>query len=162
MIEEVRENATKVSTGVVSELQHIERVYKITQRNEVDLGLPMEVLTKLQEAGFTWLVKPDFIQKFKYAASINKALPSVKAFLYVGDFPDHALNNIEKAKDAGIQHFSIHSTQPFPSTFIKTDPVIIGWFKNPEIWQRSEIFTTNCRYLGVVVAIWDADKEIVL
>lgn len=65
---------------------------------------------------------------------------------YVGDIPDFALDNVEKIKNiSNLRNFTIHSMQPMPVEFVKIDPVMICWITEK---------------IGVVVAIWDGEKEI--
>lgn len=67
---------------------------------------------------------------------------------YVGDIPDFVLDNMEKS---GLSEFTVHSMLPLPvketQVLSKTDPVMIGWINDQ---------------LGVVIGMWDYDKEISL
>jgi hypothetical protein len=80
---------------------------------------------------------------------------------YVGDIPEFALDRIEQilAKDNKIG-FTIHSNQPLPVKLVKIDPVLIAWTNCPGIYTDLNDKTSIGVGIGIVVAIWDMDKEI--
>lgn len=71
-----------------------------------------------------------------------------KVINYVGDIPDKVIDNLEKAKECDVSKFMVYSCQPLPTeeVLVKVDPVMIGWLDDKET--------------GVVIGIWDRDKEI--
>ena len=136
------------------------------------------VAKKLAEADLVWKVDRSFVMGIKYAAAI-KGLELVRyvksgrwhgqAFKYVGDIPEFALDNMDAAVKAGVRHFTVHSSQPLPvkKTSIslpRTDPVLIGWTENPDIRVAKDgtIRRMSRNVEGVVVAVWDGDREEIL
>lgn len=73
-----------------------------------------------------------------------------KTIDYIGDIPDFVLANLDKAKECGLKDFKIYSCEPLPvkqQLLLKVDPVMIGWINDD---------------IGVVVGIWDRDKEVTI
>ena len=79
-------------------------------------------------------------------AFVEEAFGSSKSINYIGDIPEYILDNMDKVRPF-VQKFTIHSMQPLPteSIYAKVDPVMIAWIDDE---------------IGVVVGIWDGDKEI--
>jgi hypothetical protein len=71
-----------------------------------------------------------------------------KVINYVGNIPETVLDRIDLAKQLGVKEFMVYSCEPLPTEeiLVKTDPVMIGWLDDNET--------------GVVIGIWDRDKEI--
>lgn len=164
--------------------EHLTRLSKVTGRTHIITGeLSVDTKMRLHEAGFLWLVGHEFVRKFKYAASvknhgINRSpvykchdYASLDHYLYSGDIPDFALDRCEEAIKSGIEYLTIHSNEPFPVEIVNCDPVIIGWASNPCIAksrntlsgsQYGQWRTLSRHEEGVVVAVWDYDKEITI
>lgn len=143
-------------------------------RLEALLGIrrPM-VWPKWLKAGFTLTVDTNIIRRFKYAASIHGrpcVIQGGDAILYRGDIPDFAIDRIAQIID--IHHsdvkVSIHSNLPLPirleSAYVKIDPVVIAWIDHSITIHRRVFggFKADRETLGVIVAMWDMDKEITL
>ena len=135
-------------------------------------------LHSLAQLGFRMVVNARFARKFKYHAILrggpivgklkNAAVRGddcTEAYYYVGDVPETALDRIEQFKYGPI---TVHSMSPLPLKITKflprVDPVAIGWIEYPEFiktafgWKtRSPGGKGGC---GVVLAIWDGEKEI--
>lgn len=72
-----------------------------------------------------------------------------KAIDYIGDIPDSVMDKVDEAiGQCGIMNYMIYSCDPLPTKEVltKVDPVMIGWLDDNET--------------GVVIGIWDRDKEI--
>jgi hypothetical protein len=92
-----------------------------------------------------------FLSGFISMLAISIGLtPSVVEVNYVGDIPEYVLDNMDKAKECDIDTFRVYSAQPLPTeeVLVKTDPVMIGWLDD--------------RKTGVIIGIWDRDKEITI
>lgn len=130
---------------------------------------------KLAEAGFIWFITLEKVLRFKYHACVRGGVKvSSLEERYVGDIPDFALSNAQKAIDLGIKFITIHSMQEMPVVRAKTDPLMVGWYGMPcfnegrrEI-KTGEKYFTGREYIscliqrGFVIAIWDGDKELEL
>jgi hypothetical protein len=153
---------------------HRQKLAQITKR--FDLAYPsLKLIDELKENDFMWFVNGDkFVKRFKYAACVctnyeNRGGSNYNCVIddnfdrpwYVGDIPDFALNRIAKAKDIGLEFFTIHSNQPLPTKFIISDPVIVGWRYDPRITLSKEkrIWETQESAIGVVVALWNDEGE---
>jgi hypothetical protein len=135
-----------------------------------------KVLQALAKAHMVWKVDKRFVLGIRYVAAVKtpdmvtytRYYRSVTSFKYVGDIPDFALDNMEKAKKAGIKHFTIHSNLPLPvkraEKMLKSDPIMIGWTENPTIKvdATGSIKRMSRNIEGVVIAVWDGDKETAL
>lgn len=132
----------------------------------------------MRKAGFTWVVTPSLITRFKYAATVIRQCPNSpvsgcgplmqspvsmedgKGIQYAGDVPDDVLPRMKLAMDSGVSCFTIHSNQRLPVKFtIPGDPVLIGWLGNPFI-ERVGLLThhfeqKNEHAVGYVIAVWD-------
>lgn len=146
-----------------------------------DRTIPSSVREKLYDSDFVWMVEEVFVRKFKHAASIQRGVvfesddhknyPSlypIKSIRYVGDLPDFVMDRMKTAEGCGLSFFTVHSTNPLPVevVFEKVDPVMIGWYHNPGIvfmgnlWGQKRFHHMSPTAQGVVVAIWDKDKEL--
>jgi hypothetical protein len=124
----------------------------------------------LYEKGFSWLLSSETVLRFRYAAGLDKPFPAPvysaerRAVIYAGDMPEFALDNLTKAKEAGISIFTVHSMMPLPITFERVlpqiDPVLLGWMENPQIDWTSKRTKILPGLQAVVIAIWDKDKEL--
>ena len=158
--------------------KHREQLAKTTGLNIHNSGLTVEVIQKLYDHSYIWIIDRIFIERFKYAATVRSLPGEISPvvwsdrlpdpIIYVGDIPDNVLNRIEEGISLGLKYFTVHSSQPLPVKQIYTDPILIGWVTNPHItmqfasrglinWEAAK-----CRTIcwGVVIGIWDADKEI--
>lgn len=168
---------------------HRERVVRLTQNLQYTEYIEsfqerQEWLAKFRDRGYLWAVSERFVQVFRYAASVRSTMPRSSPFYpvrtregnvsYIGDIPDFALDNIEKAIQDGLRIITIHSTKPLPVEVFKvTDPVLVGWAATPNIYldyyhqdYRGGAGYKHCfnhadshwpaphRY-GFVIAIWD-------
>jgi hypothetical protein len=139
-------------------------------------GIGADVEIKLRKAGLVWFVPATFAEKFRYAAIVRDR-PNAETvrtsgdrygnrskILYDGDLPDSVLDKAAIALECGINHLTVHSNQPFPVKLeaVRHDPVLIGWQQPPiiEVNTRGCVCTSGKNYHGVVIAIWDAEKEI--
>jgi hypothetical protein len=177
--EAIQENSPKSTLTLVKESYlpidqdlegrlHFEKVCLLTSRDNPYIGSTS--IKILKENGFHWIVKSDFIKKFKHHAGVrgNQIVydyDMLSYVTYVGDFPKHALENLEKAVELGVPYFTIHSMETIPVRFTSTfDPILIGWLVNPRI----NFFSGHPRDLdirdteGLIIAIWDTSKEIEL
>ena len=167
-----------VAHELTAEEQHDNRVrhfLNIPQMPVIELIDP-RIKKELIEAGFLWYVTKEFVSKFKYAAGvgtdmflvgIGQASGLISSYVgYTGDIPEAILDKVDKARQAGIREMTVHSTQPLPISVTKVlpriDPVIIGWQRKPDIRLNGSFkFSQMLRdYEGVVIGIWDHDKEI--
>jgi len=116
-----------------------------------------------------WVVDIKFVRQFEYHANIGKYAGVENTggakVQYAGDIPEFAMDNLEKA--LGITNYvTIHSNYPFPVEYQlpKTDPVLVAWEGNPGITMYSKKGSRGMKKMnktrGVVIAIWDYDKEI--
>ncbi len=131
---------------------------------------PEEMKARL--AGFHLWVRGDIVSRFKYAAALGCSDAIVREdwkteIQYVGDIPDFAVKRIQKARQLS-RWLTIHSNQPMPIKRLQRmpDPIVIAWFRYPEITMRS-VYTNSVKVtypdaLGFVVAMWDMEKELVL
>lgn len=176
----VRSLAEKVELKVSDRELHLGRLAPVLGINY--LSISEESRRKLLEKGLVWIVGEKFVRKFRYAAGLDGGVyfepfehqlyPSshpLRKVNYVGDIPEFALDNRLVALDCGLTHFTIHSCKPLPTALVfeKVDPVMIGWFTNPRIrlmdheWLFGRfIHHMNKTVRGIVVAIWDKDKEL--
>ena len=179
-LEVVRKAAMPINRLIGGELEHLVRIEKATGK-EFLFGLTLGMIDALNKNGFRLFVKADSIIKFKYHASLwaeprqdgvidsygtiyragHRDDYEVGVIQYVGDIPDFSLDRIEVARPLGLRFGSIHSNQALPVDFSRlTDPVIIGWCRSPEIYLREGRVAHFHDTIGVVVAMWDMDKEI--
>lgn len=114
---------------------------------------------KVMALGFRLFVdRMEVLRKFLYHAGIRGSYTlednhfldteSYKVVDYTGHIPAFAIKNTERLTAIMPQmEFTIHSMQPLPveKRRVQVDPVMVGWLSDD---------------VGVVVAIWDGDKEI--
>ena len=135
---------------------------------------------QMTDAGFPLIVSlGQLVSQFKYAASVTGNYCSHKNSIirYAGDIPDFALDRFEKARavDIAVRHgpSTIHSNMPLPvraERLIQIDPVLVLWHWHAGSNGNWLDVTGEAVYkkggwsntLGVVVAMWDMDKELVL
>jgi hypothetical protein len=114
----------------------------------------------LLEEGFVWFISIQNVLKFKYHAVVRTPHPVHFNYqnlpLYTGDIPDFAINRAALALKCGLELITIHSMRPMPIERVKTDPVLIGWESDPNFEYPKRGAE------GVVIAIWDNDKELEL
>ena len=92
----------------------------------------------------------------------NADLPSLTSVLYIGDIPDSAIDRIKVAGDY-LSYFTIHSAETLKvARQALIDPVVIGWKDPPAILVDKKAQFKRCsKYCeGVVIAIWDKEKEL--
>lgn len=137
--------------------------------------------------GLEIFVKPEWLKKFAYHALVNShetigsryyssdlyCYCSVVNLLgttikYGGDIPDFALDRAIMAERCGIRAITIHSTQVLPLQRQQTDPLMIGWFsgivkftalKDNRCWDINDNMYNNHCGEGVILGVWDYDKE---
>lgn len=178
-VELVRKEAQLLdSTTLTPHYQRLESVLgrKVATRTIADID--RQLIRSLQDLGFYWFVRPNFALKFHYHAAIfcpcvgyfdfDKA--NVRTFWYCGDLPDSVLAKLEVIKD--VKHFdyrrpnvTVHSLLPLPIEIERRppllEPVAIAWNVNPmfdKTWWGWRSWNPNA--IGVVIAVWDADKEL--
>lgn len=113
----------------------------------------LKCLDTLKGNNFRVFVSRERVFKtFRYHAGIQGSyLIGTKVIDYSGDIPEGILNQAETARSTvgggKFAQFTVHSMSPLPTVerYLKVDPVMILWI------------TDN---LGVVVGIWDGDKEV--
>lgn len=113
----------------------------------------------LLEAGFHFYITARELRRFKYFAVVrDSSAPS-----YIGDIPDFAIAQANLAISLGIREITIHSNQPLAIEYQKGDPVLIGWLSRPDEGVYNDF---TCRYHenweGVILAVWNNDKELEL
>ena len=147
-------------------------------------GIPESARRGLMDSNLIWVVGEEFVRKFKYAAGIDggvylepddhREYPSsnpIREIHYIGDIPEFALDSKVIASKCGLKFFTIHSVYPLPTRQIQkqVDPVMVGWFGDPRItfmdidclfFKRRGFHHMALTVSGIVVAIWDRDKEI--
>ena len=123
---------------------------------------------ELAENNLVWIITASDVLKFKYHVNIRgKAIQYYTAKhsrSYVGDIPDFALERAELALRLGIRNITLHSMNPLPVTRVHIDPVMVGWIQDAAIHtdKDGEFFTYWPKNEGVVLAIWDNEKELEL
>jgi hypothetical protein len=140
----------------------------------------------LADLGFSVLIKADWIKRFTYHSMVwnnkNKmntvCVPptysidgqwmdsdyySSQCMQYVGDIPDSVIEKATKIRETKlIMGMTLHSMYPLPSEFVKCDPILIGWRYCPCIYTDKQgkfhkLFEPEAQ--GVIIAVWDYDKE---
>ena len=160
------------------EFEHCQRLAQATWRLYYDGGITAERQAELEANGFIWIVKAEFVRKFKYAALLSWHLGadfekerfpvrnwSHQFLYYAGDIPESILPRISLAREVGLKFLTIHSNMPLPlaEPLRKVDPVVLGWYGNPGIEEKERgQFAVGTLMWAVVVAAWDFDKEIEL
>lgn len=169
-IELVRSTAVPIE-NLTSEIEHIVRVQKVIGKKFL-AGFTPEKFNALNSKGIRLVVKTSDVVKFKYHALLWADTKASGGTIretqyghiqYIGDLPNFALDRIEVARQNGLVFGTIHSNFPLPTEFIsakKTDPVVIGWCEFPDICINRDIVTSFREILGVVIAMWDMDKEL--
>jgi hypothetical protein len=156
-------------------IDHLKRLATVT--NDRDLlarfrqdQTNKDTIAQLRNRGFTLFVDDSIVKRFAYCASIlggsviGYHLDDPYGIRYAGDIPDFALDRISSARTVLI-YMTIHSTQPLPVKIVHCDPVVIGWLDRPTITRVGVIrkhWQAKSPLLGVIVAMWDMDKEITL
>ena len=87
------------------------------------------------------------------------------AYYYAGDVPDSVLDKIELFQGGPV---TVHSMEELPLRkthfLLRSDPVAIGWIDYPEFirtWTGWKTVSPGGRGgCGIVLAIWDGEKEI--
>jgi hypothetical protein len=172
----VKEFGSTIDDDLLSNAAHKFRVRKFT--GLPDYEFPQTMLEELRMAGFRWIVGTDFIRRFSYHAALGQDIQwhdhrvyekqgrVRQALVYYGDIPDFALDRVEKAQTIGISNFTIHSILPMPIKFLQIDPVLVGWPAMPSIEvlkkgkRNSKLRFTIEDITGVVIAVWDANREL--
>ncbi len=153
-----------------NQIEHLGNLYAITQR----LGFKQGILVKLQKKGLLNLVNPRFVFTFKYHAFIG-SYPhndspvsrhlvgcggAFGAVQFIGDIPDSVLQKIEMVRECGIEDITIHSMQPLPAAYQRTDPVVLGWCENPHIRVWNKYLEIGTLTYPIFIANWDDDREL--
>lgn len=157
-------SAFNINNTGLKMLKHREMLFN--SKDAINCWWDDDEVKVLQNAGFKWFVFPEFINQFKYHASLSNRRTVVhqhreskfnpfaetKDIIYAGDIPDNSLKRIETAKYLnlykhhniydeikrdGLEYFSIHSMQPMPIDIRISDPVVIAWKFWDSIWLES-------------------------
>ena len=125
--------------------------------------------------GFNYIVLPKIISSFKYHAGIKQGIQINRddhtRVSYVGDIPEFAierLNKFDKLWRARLMCseylLTIHSNQEMPIKIMPIDPILIGWVKARSCFYNERLYDIqNTKdVLGVVIGVWDNDKELEL
>ncbi len=128
-------------------------------------------------------------KKNKEVTTTNVHGEKYEKILYAGDIPEFALDRLElfnKVWDSiyniplvnsNIVHYTrspaitIHSMSPLPiitervkiRDIPKVDPVLVGWLKDPRLVfdkGKTQLWGEDSQSLGIVLAVWDNDKEL--
>jgi len=181
-----RENSVildvKSTKEVVIESAKIYTKEEIIKRDRLEaltemkvLPFPLDVCADLWAANFVWWTDTSFVAKFTFAASVktggivchpvyNHGRHNV---IYTGDIPTTALRRLDAIEQIGFKWITVHSNEPLPVKVVaireltKLDPVIVAWKSNPQIYSDRGESEAQQNTWGVIVAIWDADREIV-
>jgi len=178
----LRENGTlgfPENPQMSSEEIHREKVMSFLRipkkrENPVDYKINTEMKQILIDNGFSWFVDTYFIRKLPYVAGIgdNVVVDYSRAFLktgrsslkYVGDVPDSIMDKASLASATiSVGAFTVHSMKPMVIEMgaIPLDPIMIGWCYSPGILTHDKkFFSVERETEGVVIGIWDHDKEI--
>ena len=115
----------------------------------------------LLDAGFYWYITGERLNSFEYFA-IVRGRP-YRETNYIGDIPDFAIGRAELAMSLGVEGITLHSMHQLPITRVNTDPVMVGWLWIPN-GDHFGKFTDSQgeKREGVVISVWDMDKEIKL
>ena len=175
----VRESVEAVDVDM-GRIEHFEKLSKIKNTGPAGTlgGMDYAQVAKLKALGFGFFVRASlFVPRFRYAAVVRRGTntgwttPSVRGdyysgneVVYAGDIPDSVLDKAYNVVyGARIDLLTIHSHQPFPVELRPCDPVLVGWARNPEIVcdMRGEYkcMAISGRALGVIIAVWDMEKE---
>lgn len=138
-------------------------------------GMTSEIAENLQKCGFRVFVKSEFAsdENFPYYALVKgkeKCCYNIyngREYIYIGDIPISVVEKAQIAIKQGINYLTIHSKQPLPIVPLHaTDPVLIGWVDNPRMFGRWDDdggnMYRNILSIGVIIAVWDNDKEMEL
>lgn len=123
------------------------------------IGAGLSLVLYFYTSNILWLASivvacPSFIFcGFGVIKGLNKnGLLVMKSVDYVGDIPEFVMDNLKSVKDICDcpMNIVVYSCEPLPieEPFKKVDPVMIAW---PE----------NGNY-GVIIGIWDRDKEVTI
>ena len=133
-------------------------------------GFEPERQKTLTEAGFCWMVVENFASRFQYCAEVKNpstfgdpmVVEDGKSVVYVGDIPDFALDRIMAAEQVGLKYFTIHSNSPLPVRYMTIcDPVLVGWTSRPYFGRSRVGWESQHAWAGgVVIAVWDNDREL--
>ena len=115
----------------------------------------------LMDNDFRYYIKAGELAKLKYHALVRSRFHSRYLLDYTGDIPDFAISRAEIAISFGIRDITIHSMQLLPVNRLKGDPVLVGWMSQPEqaVWEG---YNLDKNIEGVVIAVWDNEKELEL
>ena len=129
--------------------------------------------------GFNYIVSPKIISSFKFHAGVKQGIRISRdnrtSVSYVGDIPEFAIERLNKfdklfAYDWRVRMFTpeyiltIHSNQEMPIKIIPIDPILIGWVKARSYFfqERLDQIQNAQDILGIVIGVWDNDKELEL
>ena len=128
-----------------------------------------DTINRLTEIGFRLFVHKGIFKQFRYCAGLKgsyiKSNPFYRETIdFVGDIPDFVLDNMDKIR--GVvkmpnSRFTIHSHQPLPVTaskiYTQVDPVMVYWLRRE--WAINWTLPEGAN-IGVVIGVWDNDKEL--
>ena len=123
---------------------------------------------ELMENNLIWYVTAGSILKFKYHVNIRGCgiayYSDEQVERYIGDIPDFAISRAELALRLGIRYITLHSMNPLPVERVHIDPIMVGWIQAPEIHTdiSGRFFSYQEKNQGVILAIWDNEKELEL
>jgi len=169
--EEIARSYAQSDNAAAHPVEHLNKLAEFT-------GItPAILLMRAKLLGLNLIVDCEFVEKFKYGAQIGeriksvffvsdffvKLLPRERTVVYSGDIPDFALSKMSQLKECGFSMFTIHSNQPLPVSLVQLDPVIIAWTQPVGIYLEEDAFC-SCQsgVKGVIVAMWDMDKEVTI
>ncbi len=175
---EIIKQITQNTNPVLSE-GHIAKLDRVLGRGVYQSAERKLFVENARKLGFNIFVEPKSVLRFKYHASLlgetvfRNTITSCDCYRYSGDVPDFALDNIQKVKECranslGHLNMTVHSMEYLPVEIkripVMVDPVVI-WWENSQVcfykcfrtWKISDLFKNS---LGVIVAIWDKDKEL--
>lgn len=166
----VKKHGLVLDNEIKKKIGHHEKLREL-KGSSLYRGFTIQLLNQLERIGAVWLVDRNFVSRFNYAASIGPGIYSTEhcviknnsMIVYVGDIPEVILDKALLIKRMGINYFSVHSQYPFPIEEFelpKVDPVMIAWPEQPWIHRRGTCWDCSENVLGIVVGIWDGEKEI--
>ena len=137
-------------------------------------GLTREIVEGLVRCGFRMFVNSKFTEKFRYYALFRGEKDCCyntfyrSKYIYTGDVPIAVVEKAQIAIKQGIKYLTIHSNHllPLSGAMLRVDPVLIGWVDNPDmhgVWacDGGNLYRDE-RSIGVIIAAWDMDRELVL
>jgi len=166
----------------VTDLSHLDKLEALKSRQP--RGFSDEEKNALGAMGFHIFIRSQWVGKFLYHANIYNGFEARGVLVadpgvmvqaegwgiwvlgtrvdYKGDIPNSVIEKAMSIKSM-VRQITIHSMQPLPVEFVKCDPILIGWACCPQIQvdgsgKFDKVWYSNAE--GVVISIWDYDKEV--